>query len=67
MKKSIDISMLPSGVMLWTIQDVEKALQIKKSKIYNMINAGKIRTVKIEGATRFLPSDVMEYVRQNIY
>jgi PTS system nitrogen regulatory IIA component len=45
-----------------TIKDVAKVLQISTSTVYKYAEAGKIPSIKIGTARRFIESDIDKYV-----
>ncbi len=67
MRDQIDSQNLPKGIRLYTIEDVMRAWNMSRSKIYRIISQGSIRVVKIEGSTRFIPSDVENFIKDNTY
>jgi excisionase family DNA binding protein len=67
MKKQVDISVLPGGVMLLTLKEVEQALQVKTTTVYELIKKGQLRVVKVGRSTRFLPSDIKEFILNHLY
>lgn len=47
---------------VFTIQDVAKALKLSTSTVYKYAEKGKIPSIKIGTATRFLEADIEKYV-----
>lgn len=48
--------------VLYRVEDMPRVLRLSRSRIYELIRAGRLRTVK-EGRTRLVPqSAVTEYV-----
>jgi excisionase family DNA binding protein len=50
---------------LLTIQDIAELLQLSTVKIYRMIRAGSLPSIKIDGARRFKPSEVRAWIEQH--
>jgi PTS system nitrogen regulatory IIA component len=49
-------------INVFTIQDVAKALQLSTSTVYKYAENGKIPSIKIGTARRFLEKDIEKYV-----
>jgi PTS system nitrogen regulatory IIA component len=49
-------------INVFTIKDVAKALQLSTSTVYKYAETGKIPSIKIGTARRFLEKDIEEYV-----
>jgi excisionase family DNA binding protein len=50
---------------LATVPDVADYLKVSRSKVYQMMDAGELRFVKLGGSRRVRWEDVDELVRQN--
>lgn len=48
--------------MLLTIQDLVKALQVKRSTLYAWAKQGKIPSLKINGVVRFVPQEIGQWL-----
>ncbi|GHV06153.1 hypothetical protein FACS189416_6540 [Bacteroidia bacterium] len=66
-KSEINIDNLPKGVILLTIEDVANALQVSRSFVEKLMAKGGIRVVKVGRHNRFLPVDVENYIKENLY
>lgn len=53
-------------LQLLTATQIAEILHISKSFAYRLMQTGKIRTVKIEGARRVRKVDLEEYIDANI-
>jgi excisionase family DNA binding protein len=49
---------------LMTVKDVLSYLKIGRTNLYDLINTGKIRTVKIGKRTLFDPKDLMKFIEK---
>ena len=47
---------------LLRLADVCKILSVGKSTVYELINSGDLKHIKIKGATRFAPGDIDDLV-----
>lgn len=50
---------------LLTIRDIARLLQLSVVKVYRMIHAGSLPSIKINGARRFKPSEVYTWIEQH--
>lgn len=49
---------------LWDVQDVMRALKVKKSWVYQRCDTGELPHCRLGGHIRFDPKDVRAYVEQ---
>lgn len=66
MRNKLDISQLVKGARLITIAEVADRLSVSKVTVERLAANGKLRIVKVGRCTRFLPSDIDNYIQQNI-
>ena len=52
-----------SELQLFTVVEVAKLLGVGRSKVYELLYAGELRSVKIGGSRRVRYSDLGDYVR----
>lgn len=50
---------------LLTVKDIATLLQVSQVKVYRMISANALPSVKIDGARRFKPSEVYKWIEQH--
>ena len=55
--KSVSLS------LLWTIPQVAKALNLGRTKVYELISSGTLPAVRIDGARRIKAADLEAFVR----
>ena len=48
--------------LLYKVSDVADALSLSRAKIYELINSGALRSVRIDGARRIRASDLAAFV-----
>lgn len=53
-----DLSVLNSGALLLTVNQVKSALEIGHTKAYEMINDGRLERVQIDGSVRITSASV---------
>ena len=49
---------------LLTIKDLQKALRVGRSKAYELIRSGEIRSIKIRNAIRIPKVSIVDYIRR---
>lgn len=50
---------------LLTVKDIAALLQLSQVKVYRMINANTLPSVKIDGARRFKPAEVYAWIERH--
>ena len=50
---------------LLTVKDIAALLQLSQVKVYRMISANTLPSIKIDGARRFKPSEVYTWIEQH--
>jgi excisionase family DNA binding protein len=50
--------------LLLTIPEVGESLGLKRSKVYQILQSGKLRSVRLDGSRRILADDLREFVDQ---
>jgi DNA binding domain, excisionase family len=48
-----------------TVQDVQRALQIGRSKVYRMISDGTIKYIKVGSSLRIPKSFLLEHIKKD--
>jgi excisionase family DNA binding protein len=54
--------MVPKELMLLTLKDTAVVLRVGRSKLYELMAAGKLRSVKIGGSRRIPATALAEFV-----
>ena len=50
--------------LLLTVVEAGGALGLKRSKIYQLLQSGRLRSIRIDGARRVLVTDLLDFVRR---
>ena len=48
--------------LLLTVPEVGQSLGLKRSKVYQILQSGKLRSVRLDGSRRVLVHDLREFV-----
>lgn len=52
----------PTGEQLWTVPDVARRLKFSRTRIYEFINSGRLKSKKIGGARRITETSLLEFI-----